>query len=387
MTARINHLLDCWFARRDAEQWVLASIVGTEGSAYRKAGAMMLINGCGETFGVLSGGCLEGDIARQAHKALVTQQALLVTYDFAPDSAIPWQRGIGCGGAVHVLLQTITADTGYLGLDTVHEAFARGQSVSYQQRLSPPGLTPDCWRVVPLDRLGALTANSRSSSAWSTTPSPSTTSVFPDWCCTPLHPRPHLLILGGGADARPLSLLAQTIGWRVSVVDQRNGYARTEDFPGAAVYSASAARGGLASVASTLRPCAIVIMHHNLTLDAEALRFASTSSALYIGLLGPAHRRAEVEQLAAVNADTVAAYYAGPAGLDIGAQLPETIALAILAECHWAVEGRQGETRASAGESPLKNAPLQAPSETLARFNHAETMASSVSVKQKTGAG
>ena len=68
MANSLNKLLQRWRGDRDARQWVLATIIKTDGSSYRKAGAMMMINDMGQYFGLLSGGCLESDIMQQARR-------------------------------------------------------------------------------------------------------------------------------------------------------------------------------------------------------------------------------------------------------------------------------------------------------------------------------
>ena len=54
-------LLHAWSKKKNESDWVLGTIYDTEGSTYRKAGAMMLFNGFGQQFGLLSGGCLDGN--------------------------------------------------------------------------------------------------------------------------------------------------------------------------------------------------------------------------------------------------------------------------------------------------------------------------------------
>ena len=56
----------------DGRPLVLASVFETEGSTYSKAGAQMLINSDGDFQGMLSGGCLEGDLAARARAVLDT---------------------------------------------------------------------------------------------------------------------------------------------------------------------------------------------------------------------------------------------------------------------------------------------------------------------------
>ena len=81
-------------------------------------------------------------------------------------------------------------------------------------------------------------------------------------------------------------------------------------------------------------------MSHNSGLDAEALIALKDKPLDYCALLGPSHRRDQVLDLAKISAGDLTCQLAGPAGLDIGAELPEGIALSILAECHAAMNMR-----------------------------------------------
>src|SRR5689334_6413033 len=59
----------------------LGVLVETAGSTYRKPGALILIASNGDSAGLLSGGCLEGDLSEYAQGVIETGQARLVTYD------------------------------------------------------------------------------------------------------------------------------------------------------------------------------------------------------------------------------------------------------------------------------------------------------------------
>ena len=59
-------------ARAEQDPLVLATVIATRGSTYRKAGAQMLIGPGGRYEGILSGGCLEGDLAAHAASVLHT---------------------------------------------------------------------------------------------------------------------------------------------------------------------------------------------------------------------------------------------------------------------------------------------------------------------------
>ena len=68
-------------ARAEGAPLVLATVVATRGSTYRKAGAQMLIGPGGRYEGILSGGCLEGDLAAHAASVLETGTPKMVRYD------------------------------------------------------------------------------------------------------------------------------------------------------------------------------------------------------------------------------------------------------------------------------------------------------------------
>ena len=92
MANHLHHLLEHWYEKRDELDWVLATIIGTEGSSYRKSGAMMMINSLGQYHGLLSGGCLESDIMRQARRCWDNQKSRMIQYDMREEEDLAWQR-------------------------------------------------------------------------------------------------------------------------------------------------------------------------------------------------------------------------------------------------------------------------------------------------------
>lgn len=155
-------------------------------------------------------------------------------------------------------------------------------------------------------------------------------------------PEPHLLVFGGGVDAQPLVAIAAQLGWRVTLVDARAAYARQQHFP--------AAHKILRQSADQLEPAllssidAAIVMTHNIQMDADALAAIQQSSARYTGLLGPNKRRQRVLSTANLTEDSLTKPLAGPMGLNIGGELPESIALSILAECHAVLEQRDAKS-------------------------------------------
>ena len=82
---------------------------------------------------------------------------------------------------------------------------------------------------------------------------------------------------------------------------------------------------------------AVIIMSHNIVIDAQALNSMQSLDLAYVGLLGPVHRRAEVIETAGLTEDSLRTEVSGPAGINIEGEFPEEIALSILTECHMAL--------------------------------------------------
>ena len=156
---------------------------------------------------------------------------------------------------------------------------------------------------------------------------------------TLINPLPHLLILGSGVDLIPLCQLALVLGWRVTLTDQRLNSAKRDNFPAGVTalnFSAAELPNDLLQQID-----GVVIAHHNLHLDATAVAALQTRelSNPYIGLLGPAKRKADVLAAAGLSEAQLRYAIAGPMGLALGGDLPESIALSVLAECHAKIFG------------------------------------------------
>lgn len=327
----LSSLLQQWHQARDDTAWVLGTVYKTQGSAYRKAGAMMLANGRGETFGLLSGGCLEADILGHAQTAMEAGRALTLRYDGRDEDDVSFQLGIGCGGVVHILLQPITPEND-LDLPAMATALATRKGGTYAQRIPTEAgevaarFTPDqeSSQTAPLSHHGHLVSRDGQ-----------------EWLITPLGPEPHLLVVGGGLDARPVVAMAKELGWFVTLCDPRPANARVEFFP-AADRILRAIDASLTDYARQIPVDAAILMTHSVDLDAGALWALHSLPLRYIGLLGPLSRQGDVLQAAGVPLGAIQAPLSGPAGLDIGGELPESIALSILAECHAVLYGRTG---------------------------------------------
>lgn len=341
MSNQLSQLLQQWYPRRDSTEWVLGTVYKTEGPCYRKAGAMMLYDGLGQQFGLLSGGCLESDIQTHARKVMQTGEAVTLCYDGSDEDDISFQLGIGCGGKVHILLQLVNRENDYLCLDSVLQSLADRNSGEYRQFLPS----------VSRDAEGMETVQSAKSAVGEGCPL--TLSLFEPCenagktgltsgngitCFTiAVNPEPHLLIVGGGVDARPVVSIARELGWAISMCDPRPANARADVF-GRSLMILRDLDESLADYCMAKRVDAVIVMTHNVGMDAAAISILHQVSGLkYMALLGPSTRKAKVLDVANVDEKGMSVSLSGPAGFDIGGELPESIALSMLAECHEAL--------------------------------------------------
>ena len=156
-----------------------------------------------------------------------------------------------------------------------------------------------------------------------------------------LSPAPLLAVFGAGVDAKPVVSIAAELGWQVLLIDPRVGYAKTEFFtkatqiirhPFVELYNAT----WLSQIDVAL------VLTHNIKLDAAALKLLQNSSAKYVGLLGPIHRTDRVLDIAQLSRKDLTKPLANPVGLRLGGELPESIALSMLAEAHAVLEEADG---------------------------------------------
>lgn len=300
---------------------ILATLVKVEGSSYRRPGARLLLTREGRRIGSISGGCLEDDLVAQAKKIQDSGQAITVTYDTTSENDLVWGVGLGCHGIVHVLIEELPPRPAWA--DVLRENF--------RQRV--PTELAVVWGAPAGVRLGTGLAGNAP-------PEPSLR-VF---CQTVLPPTP-LVIFGAGDDARPLARFAKELGWHVSVVDPRPAFATPARFPEADL--TVVARPEEAAVRIPLGPDSVVaVMTHHYLHDVPLLRTLLPLPLAFLGLLGPRQRAERIlSDLAAAGLAVTPEMHArlhAPVGLDLGADHPEEVALAILAEMQAVLSGRDG---------------------------------------------
>lgn len=359
-------ILDAWDAiRRRGGHAVLATIVEVSGSTYRRPGARMLLGDDGSAVGLLSGGCLEGDLVERSRAVLDSGSAVTIVYDMTGRDELVWGLGLGCAGKVHVLLEPLPARLSPDPLQLLRQAIEqrRDGSVATVYHSADPARVPVGARVGCESGStgdGLLDRRIRSDLPVRVTASRryATPSGSFDVLLESIAPPQPLVILGGGPDALPLVRLAKQLGWHVTVIDHRPSFARAANFPGADRVMLSGHEDPLAGVAPD-EHAAAVVMTHKFLHDVELLERLLASPVRYIGLLGPKARTGQLlgalaERGIEPDAERLACVF-GPVGLDLGAETPEEIALSILAEIRAVLGGRRG------GFLRERDAPLHEP--------------------------
>jgi len=273
------------------EPLVLVTVFETKGSTYSKAGAQMLIDKNGVFRGMLSGGCLEGDLAIRAQQVLDSGASQCVTYDLGQEDEL-WGMGVGCDGLMRVFLQPLASTSDYAPFAQI-AAVLRGHTAA---EVKIPIETESLSELVVV-----------------------------------VEPPPRVLVLGAGLDAEPVVRFATELGWRCTVTDHRQAYIDNGDFSGA-VATLCIPTDELGESLDLSGFDMAIVMSHHLASDRTYLQQLAGTDMSYIGLLGPANRRKRLLADLGEVAETLDGRLYGPAGLDIGARGPAPIALSIIAE-------------------------------------------------------
>ena len=277
-----------------AQPFALATLVQTEGSTYRKPGARLLVEATGTTLGVLSGGCLEEEIGRYGRRVINDGSALLLSFDT--------RRLYGCDGRLKILVERLPA------------AGQNGNLITKVGRLL---MQRDICRIRTWFEGGLLGSELLAADILLA----ERPGVFVETVPLPVR----LLLFGNGPEIEPVTQLAGSLGWMV------------EHF------------GHPSELGEHFRPdaqTAALIMNHNFGRDLLALDRLLTFRLRYVGLLGPRKRHADLlarlSEYRPLDFDAGARNLFAPAGLDIGSETPEEIALSITSEIAAVLSDRRG---------------------------------------------
>ncbi len=358
----LQAIIDVWEElNRSGKTAALATIVAVRGSTYRQPGARLLMSGDGQMVGLLSGGCLEADLAERARDVLASGGPTLVTYDMSAETDIVWGLGLGCNGTVQVLIERLPSASGLDPIAFVAACMrqkqvgvlatlfcANGQvNGRVGARLMVHPENPVTGNLGDPELASAILADAQEAlrECRSAVKAYQLSRGYAEALIEVVQPPVSLVLFGAGPDAVPVVRLAKELGWHVTVVDHRPAHATLDRFPHADAVVLSPPEEVPESLRMDTRTVAVVMTHHYLH-DLDLLKRLLPAPVRYLGVVGPKSRTDQLlEELRAQGivppGDQLTRLY-GPAGLDIGPEAPEQIALAIVAEIQAVLAGRAG---------------------------------------------
>lgn len=322
---------------------MVATVVAVDGSSYRKPGARMLFSEARWLAGSISAGCLERDVV--AKGAWRTREgAQVVTYDGSHEDRI----GTGCEGIIDVLIERAGGDTLTCPLHFVERCLREEQA----------GVLISAFRSARDDvkvgaRLALLASGDRASSfplgplstalaaeatrTLTAPPARARVATFDDVTVLIEHvvPPPHLFLFGSAPDAVPVMQCAQSLGWTVSVCDERAQLTTRERFRAADHLRLVKTEESIAALERCARPAAVA-MAHQYERDLANLSLLLRSRVPYIGILGSRLRSerllTDLRARGVVDEASLRDRVHAPVGLPLFGESPREIALSIVAE-------------------------------------------------------
>jgi len=314
MTHELKNIIRAFkVAKEKKQKTVLATVVALEGSSYRRPGVRMLIREDGKRTGAVSGGCVEKEIIRQAQSIFSDDMPKMMVYD--------GRYRLGCEGVLYILIEPFVPSPAFL--DAFNDVLNnRAQFNIVSTFTKEEGNHSDLGSFFIFGeekfavRPGVVLDNKRT--------------LFEQ----EMNPCFKLVIIGAEHDAVQLCSFASLAGWEVTIVAAAAEEKSINDFPGASLFLAEEPE--MLSIKLIDKQTAIVLMTHSYVRDLKYLLAIKKSRPIYLGLLGPTQRREKllnefIEHYPEVS-DTFLDIIHGPAGLDIGAETAQEIALAILSE-------------------------------------------------------
>ena len=295
---------------------VLASVVHLNGSSYRKPGVRMLISEDLSSVGAVSGGCVEKEIIQRSKSVFSDGKPKIITYD--------GRYRLGCEGILYILIEPIFISDDFI--TAFSKSISKRESIKFESYFKKEDETKGNFGSI-------ITFENKLQFSFSNTfniQSKKEEEIFTQI----LKPAFKILIIGGEHDAVKLCKITSNLGWEVDVITSIKDSKQLSDFPGA--NSVIGKNPETIQFEDINTNTAIVIMNHSYVQDLKYVVKLSEHQPKYIGILGAPNRRERLfnelfEFVPDISEDFLDTIYT-PAGLHIGAQTPEEIAISIVAE-------------------------------------------------------
>jgi xanthine dehydrogenase accessory factor len=329
------------------ESIALATVIQTWGSSPRSEGAKMAMTRSGKIVGSVSGGCVEGAVFETGMEVLKSGHPQLLHFGVADETA--WQVGLACGGIIEIFVQPLDRpifdtlrDHSKLGKSLAEVTIIRGSEDLLGEAfiLSRNGLVygrQDSELGGEILNAAQRALNEKRSQRYLIPSQQEPSELFIEV----ILPFPKVVMVGGVHIAVALTSIAKTLGYSTVIIDPRKAFGSQDRFSHADRLIQAWPDDAFSQVEIN-EETAIAMLTHDPKIDDPALKIALRSPAFYIGALGSrttqVKRHKRLLEAGFSEADLTRLH--GPIGLDIGAQNPEEIALAIMGEI---IAARHGE--------------------------------------------
>ena len=341
---------------QEEQPCVLATVVRTKGSTPQKSGSMLLVRQDGSGVGTLGGGCVEGDIWFAAREML-RHHGGPEFKDYFLNEDIAARDGLVCGGTMYFYLEPMWEPEAFLDIgNKLIDAYEGGEPVGLATVVNAPangGTALGAKLLLLLDgsvsgTLGNPELDARAiESARRVADVGSTDSfiteegveVFIEGFTTP----PTLAVIGGGHVGKATADLANMLGYRVFIADDREEFANPDRFPYAEQTVVTKYDEWAEHLPINVNTF-VVVATRGHRFDDMALESALTTRARYIGLMGSRRKNLMIYQRLleqGVPLERLKEVHA-PIGLDIGGLQPEELAVSIMSEVIMTRRGGQG---------------------------------------------
>ncbi|NME68101.1 XdhC family protein [Flammeovirga aprica] len=333
----IHELREIVYSSYQAQQQqiktVLVSVVGLNGSSYRKPGVRMLLWENHKMIGAISGGCVEKEMIRQAESVFKSGQSKVIEYD--------GRFRLGCEGVLQILLEPFCIHQEKL--HAFQKALEGRKELKLESYFSEdPALMEKSYTQIFHQNLPLLPHK------------PSINTFFQKYQQI-LPPEFQLFIFGVEHDAKALCQMAALTGWNVQIIDTLKGTCDVTDFTGAK--NLIRLNEDEIHKLPIDQHTAVVVMTHSFVKDLTYLLQLHDTQFAYLGVLGAKKRIGKLmEQMIefnpTLNTEFLDAIHS-PCGLDIGSITPHEISISIIAEI---ISVYRGKTPFSVSHKTLSNA-------------------------------
>jgi xanthine dehydrogenase accessory factor len=328
----------------------MATLTRTRGSTFRRPGTRMLVLSNGRLVCELSGGCPQRDIVARAREVIASGAPRLVRYN--AESGLDVLIEMGCGGELEVFIEPLLSrrDTDFI--DTLSHCLDARKTIHLatlfaidDQPVAPGRLVWDGRDVLHASIHDATLVQAILAQTNNMPARRATVLTLP--CARGVAdvlmeviPPPHaLVVIGSSAAARALLPLASALGWQTTLVDNDVARLQSDNLP-VGLNTLCSTPAHLRDALPLDKHSSVVVMTHNLEQDVAYLQALKDAPVAYIGALGSRDRVARMRADPALSNLPLHA----PAGLDIGSETPEEIALAIAAEIMAVINHRNGDS-------------------------------------------